>query len=109
MISLFFVVFLAMPIVRLLLRSFMDTNGVYTLSVYQSVFTGHKFGQALRNSFEIAALSAAVATLIAFVLAYTCYYTNLPAERKKYYSHCSDVSHVYANDHVWIRHYLFLW
>ena len=60
----------------------MDTNGVYTLSVYQSVFTGHKFGQALRNSFEIAALSAAVATLIAFVLAYTCYYTNLPAKGK---------------------------
>ena len=82
MISLFFVVFLAMPIVRLLLRSFMDTNGVYTLSVYQSVFTGDKFGQALRNSFEIAALSAAVATLIAFVLAYTCYYTNLPAKGK---------------------------
>lgn len=81
-ISLFFVVFLAMPIVRLLLRSFMDTNGVYTLSVYQSVFTGHKFGQALRNSFEIAALSAAVATLIAIVLAYTCYYTNLPAKGK---------------------------
>ena len=34
------------------------------------------------TSFEIAALSAAVATLIAFVLAYTCYYTNLPAKGK---------------------------
>lgn len=82
MISLFFMIFLAMPIVRLLLRSFMDTNGAYTLSVYQSVFAGRKFGQALRNSFEIAALSAAAATLIAFVLAYTCYYTNLPAKGK---------------------------
>ena len=104
MISLFFMIFLAMPIVRLLLRSFMDTNGAYTLSVYQSVFAGRKFGQALRNSFEIAALSAAAATLIAFVLAYTCYYTNL-----KHYSHSSNVSDVYADDYVWIRHYLFLW
>lgn len=77
-IGIVFAAFLAAPIVRLLLRSFMDNDGAWTLEVYKSVLGQHKFGTALRNSFEIAALSAGLATLIAFVLAYTCYYTNIP-------------------------------
>ncbi len=82
-ITIFFAAFLAMPIIRLLLRSFMDGDGSYTLSVYQSVFQGRKFGQALANSFLIAALSAVVATVVAFILAYTCFYTNLSKKGKR--------------------------
>ena len=75
--TVFFVLFLGLPVIRLLWRSFSGEDGGFTLSVYQSVFQQKKFGQALGNSFLIAALAAGLATLVAFVLAYTCYYTNL--------------------------------
>ncbi len=80
--TVFFVLFLGLPVIRLLWRSFSGEDGGFTLSVYQSVFQQKKFGQALGNSFLIAALAAGIATIVAFILAYTCYYTNLPKRFK---------------------------
>lgn len=80
--TVFFVLFLGLPVIRLLCRSFSGEDGGVTLSVYQSVFQQKKFGQALGNSFLIAALAAGLATIVAFILAYTCYYTNLPKHFK---------------------------
>ena len=80
--TVFFVLFLGLPVIRLLCRSFSGEDGGVTLSVYQSVFQQKKFGQALGNSFLIAALAAGLATIVAFILAYTCYYTNLPKSFK---------------------------
>lgn len=80
--TVFFVLFLGLPVIRLLCRSFSGEDGGVTLSVYQSVFQQKKFGQALGNSFLIAALAAGLATIVAFILAYTCYYTNLPKRFK---------------------------
>lgn len=74
----FFVLFLGFPIIRLLWRSFSGENGGLTLAIYQSVITQRKFGEAVRNSFMIAGMSAGIATIVAFILAYTCYYTRLP-------------------------------
>lgn len=80
--TVFFVLFLGLPVIRLLWRSLSGEDGGFTLSVYQSVFQQKKFGQALGNSFLIAALAAGIATIVAFILAYTCYYTNLPKRFK---------------------------
>ena len=77
--TVFFVLFLGLPVIRLLWRSFSGEDGGVTLSVYQSVFQQKKFGQALGNSFLIAALAAGLATIVAFILAYTCY-LNIPEQ-----------------------------
>ena len=41
--TVFFVLFLGLPVIRLLCRSFLGEDGGVTLSVYQSVFQQKKF------------------------------------------------------------------
>lgn len=77
-----FALFLAMPVIRLLVKSFVGESGV-TLSNYVEVYQGRGFGKALLNSFAVAAASALVTTLLAFVMAYTIHYTNVPNPLKK--------------------------
>lgn len=72
-----FAAFLAIPAVRLLLKSFWGDEG-FTLTFYTSVAAGRNFGGVLRNSFVVALTAAALATLIAFVVAYAIHYTRLP-------------------------------
>lgn len=75
----FFLAFLAVPVIRLLIKSFiLDGSTGFTLANYQSVFTSKGFLGALGNSFLISSVSAVITTIIAFILAYTIHYTNVP-------------------------------
>lgn len=77
--SAFFLAFLAVPVIRLLIKSFIqDGSTGFTLANYESVLTSKGFLKALGNSFLISSVSAVVTTIIAFILAYTIHYTNVP-------------------------------
>ena len=76
-----FTIFLILPVFRLLLKSFLGEGGL-TLASYRSVFLSRGFGRALGNSFLVAAVSALVTTVLAFFLAYTINYTNIPSWMK---------------------------
>ena len=72
-----FAAFLAVPVLRLLVKSFWGEQGA-TGEFYTAVFTGRNFGQTLMNSFAVSAAAAVAAVLVAFVLAYAVHYTRLP-------------------------------
>ena len=74
---LLFATFLAIPAIRLLVKSFWGETGL-TTEFYTSVLTAPQFGTALRNSFAVSAASALLAVGIAFVMAYLIHYTRLP-------------------------------
>lgn len=76
-----FALFLAMPVIRLLIKSFVGEAGA-TLANYIDVCQGRGFAKALGNSFAVAGASALITTLLAFVLAYTIHYTNVPKPLK---------------------------
>nr|WP_243009096.1 ABC transporter permease subunit [Clostridium sp. AM58-1XD] len=78
-----FVIFLAMPVFRLLAESMM-CQGTVSMGNYAAVFGGKDFGRALLNSILIAVTSALCATLLAFFLAYAVHYTNIPKWMKKW-------------------------
>ena len=71
LVILLFLAFLAVPILRLLGKSFEGTGGL-TAENYIAVLTGKGFGRALLNSLWISVCSALLATLLAFFLAYAC-------------------------------------
>ena len=71
-----FAVFLAVPIVRLLMESFVGEAGA-GISNYVEVLTGKGFLRALGNSITVSVSSALTATALAFFLAYSIQYTNL--------------------------------
>ena len=77
-----FAIFLAVPAIRLLLKSFLGEDGL-TGSYYLDVFTGKGFLEALGNSFTVAAVAALIAVGIAFVMAYILHYTRLPRGFKR--------------------------
>lgn len=76
-----FAVFLAIPIVRLLLESFLGEAGA-GISNYVEVLIGRGFLQALGNSVAVSISSALIATILAFFMAYSIQYTNLPGKFK---------------------------
>lgn len=76
-----FTIFLILPVFQLLLKSFLGEGGL-TLASYRSVFLSRGFGRAIGNSFLVAAVSALVTTVLAFFLAYTINYTNIPSWMK---------------------------
>lgn len=77
-----FLVFLVWPLLQVLWKSFLTDTGV-SLSNYKSVLTGKGFLGAVRNSFTVAGVSAAVTTILAFFLAYTVHYTNVGKPYKR--------------------------
>ncbi len=76
-----FAVFLLVPMVQLIVKSFYGDNG-FSVQSYVDVFSGRGFMQALGNSFAVAASSAVLTTCIAFFLAYTVNYTNVGRKYK---------------------------
>lgn len=78
-----FAVFLAMPVVQLLFKSFQGEAGV-SLENYLDVYQSRGFAKALRNSFCIAGISSLVTTAAAFLLSYTIHYTNAPKALKRF-------------------------
>ena len=77
-----FVWFLAVPAAALLLKSFQSDTGAFWIH-YADVFAGRGFWQAVGNSFSVSAASAFLTTVLAFFLAYSVRYTNLPGSFKK--------------------------
>ena len=71
-----FAVFLAIPIIRLLVESFVSDTGI-SIANYIEVIAGKGFMTALINSIAVSASSAILATVLAFFLAYSIQYTNL--------------------------------
>ena len=78
-----FAIFLAVPAIRLLLKSFFGEDGL-TGAYYLDVFSGKGFTTALGNSFAVSIVSALVAVGIAFVMAYIIHYTRLPRGFKRF-------------------------
>lgn len=80
-----FLLFLAIPVVLLLVKSF-EVSGQTGISFqnYKEVISGKGFLEALRNSFAVSCVSAAVTTIFAFFLAYTVHYTNLGRKYKSF-------------------------
>lgn len=74
-----FAAFLAIPIIRLLLESFLGEAGIGN---YVEVLTGRGFLKALGNSVAVSVSSALIATTLAFFMAYSIQYTNLPGKFK---------------------------
>ena len=78
-----FAIFLAVPAIRLLLKSFLGEDGL-TGAYFLDVFSGKGFTTALGNSFAVSIVSALVAVGIAFVMAYIIHYTRLPRGFKRF-------------------------
>ena len=76
-----FAAFLAAPILLLLGKSLWNQG--FTGEFYTAVLSQKGFLEALGNSFTIAAASAVLASLIAFLMAYAVHYTGLPQKMKK--------------------------
>ena len=77
-----FLVFLMIPILRLLLKSFEGQARGVSLGNYVEVLTSHGFMSAFGHSLIISSASAIITTLLAFLLAYTINYTNIPKAYK---------------------------
>lgn len=71
-----FAIFLAVPVMQLLIKSFY-TDGELSTASYIEVLTGKGFLKALGNSFSVSSCSAVITTCFAFFLAYTVNYTNI--------------------------------
>lgn len=84
LLAVFFLAFLAPPMIMVLARSFTaDGTAGITFSNYVEVLTEKGFLQALGNSLLISVCSALVTTVLAFILAYTIHYTNVGRRYKK--------------------------
>lgn len=79
--TLVFFCFLAVPAIRLFIKSFWGDSG-FVLDHYASLFSG-EFQKALKNSFLSAGLSASLTTLAAFGLACGIHYTRIPNRVKQ--------------------------
>ena len=75
--AVFFAGFLAVPMISVLVRSFTGSGEPASLAHYVEVLTGRGFLRALGNSFVVPICSALLATVLAFILAYTIHYTNV--------------------------------
>lgn len=76
-----FAVFLAVPVIRLLMESFMAEAGL-SVRNYAQLLTERGFATALANSVKVSVSSALIATALAFFLAYTIQYTRVPGKFK---------------------------
>ncbi len=77
-----FLVFLALPMVMILGKSLIDSNG-FSISYYLNLIKEGNLLEAFFNSIWISSVSAIISVLIAFVLAYTVNYTNVHKSIKK--------------------------
>ena len=83
LVSLIFLFFLIVPSVRLLIKSVWSDTG-FTTAFYREVCGSRGFLKAVTNSLWVSCVSAAITTLIAFLMAYTIHYTNTNKYLKKF-------------------------
>lgn len=82
MVCILFAFFLLVPMWMILQKSFLGKEG-FTLEFYQNILLRDNFIDVLKNSFGISLLSAGVTTLLAFILAYSVHFTNIPKWMKR--------------------------
>lgn len=80
---LFFCVFIFIPGIVLLKNTFTLNSGAFSFKNVASVFAGGKLSTAFAHSVNVSLLSALITTVLAFVLAYTVNFTNIPVWAKK--------------------------
>ncbi len=78
----FFAAFFLFPMLLVFLKSMQVDDGIGWAN-YTRIFLEKGFLTALGNSFAVAAVSASITVALAFFLAYTLHYTNLPPLFKK--------------------------
>lgn len=82
-IAIFFLAFLIVPVLGLLVKSFLAEGSTgLSLDNYIEVLRSKGFGKAVTNSLLISSCSALLTTAIAFFLAYTIHYTNVSEKYK---------------------------
>ncbi|MBT1165813.1 extracellular solute-binding protein [Bifidobacterium simiarum] len=82
-VSVIFAVFLVIPMVLVLAKSFQTGDGAATMANYTAILSRPEFLTSVFNSLKVAAAAALVAMLLAFLLAYAVNCTNLPPKFKK--------------------------
>lgn len=82
-ILLFFIIFIALPAAMLLKNAFTTQSGSFTFSNFSEVLKKGKLGEAFLHSVNVSLISAVITTVLAFVLAYTVNFTNIPLWLKK--------------------------
>ena len=80
--AVYFALFLAVPAAALLGKSFVSGGGA-GLANYADILGDADIRRALGNSFLVSGVSAAVTTMLAFLLSYTVHYTHVPGWLKK--------------------------
>ena len=82
-VTLIFLVFLLIPTVILLLKSFESDNGISIIN-YKNIILSDTFKQSLKNSVLISACTAFISTFIAFMLSYTINNTNISKGKRSF-------------------------
>ena len=83
---LFFLLFTIYPLIILFTNAFTQgsgSNAVFSFINFKNVFVKGKFLQAFWNSTKVSFISAVITTILAFILAYTENFTNIPLRLKK--------------------------
>lgn len=81
-VCLIFLVFLGVPMCMILFQSLVGKEGI-TLEFYHNILSGRNIGIVFAQSVGIAMLAAVITTLLAFTLAYSIHFTNIPSWSKK--------------------------
>lgn len=76
-----FLAFMIMPMLTILMKSFMGKEG-FTLEFYHNIIAGGKLKEAFINSSWISLAAAIITTFLAFILAYSIHFTNIPSKMK---------------------------
>ena len=79
---LFFTVFIVIP-VFVMVKNSLTAGGHFSFINFYNVFTQGKLASAFWNSTKVSFISAIITTILAFVLAYTESFTNIPLGLKK--------------------------
>ena len=79
---LFFAVFIVVP-VFVIVKNALTAAGGFSFINFYNVFTQGKLASAFWNSTKVSFISAIITTVLAFILAYTESFTNIPVGLKK--------------------------
>ncbi|WP_207760037.1 extracellular solute-binding protein [Bifidobacterium primatium] len=82
-VTVIFAIFLVVPMILVLAKSFQTGSGAATMENYAAILARPEFLTSVFNSLKVAAAAALVAMLLAFLLAYAVNCTNLPPKFKK--------------------------
>ena len=100
---LFFAVFIVIP-VFVMVKNALTAGGRFSFVNFYNVFTQGKLASAFWNSTKVSFISGLITTLLAFVLAYTESFTNIPVGLKKTLRTLAA-----SYNYIWFCNHLFFW